>query len=492
MGQPIISGFHPDPSICRVGDVYYIANSSFEYAPGVPIHRSVDLIDWELVGNALSRPAQLPASAGAKQSGIYAPTLRHHDGTFWLVTTDTSRPMRGQLIVHTDDPAGEWSDPVFVPGAIGIDPDLVWDSAGVCHLSWKSFHPELNGPVIAPLDLDTGELRGEPVLLWEGTGLAHTEGPHLYQVGEWWYLLVAEGGTERGHAVSVARSKQPTGPFEPGPVNPILTHRGTDHRVQNTGHGDFVQLADGSWAMVYLGVRPLGITPAFHVNGRETFLAGVEWVDGWPVVDEARYAVPARDHSFDDDFRTPALDPRWVSPGDFPDNFTLRHPAGLALDGDAERPGPRMLLTRTRDESWTADLTLDVSEGAARALIRIDDEHWYGVDLDRDGARAVLAIGPAVAQAGGCALPDPHRATVRLRAHVPPSRNVWEAPAVPDLIELGLLRDDGSVERFGSFDGRYLSTEVAGGFTGRLFGVEALSGRTVLASVTYRTEGARS
>lgn len=144
--------------------------------------------------------------------------------------------------------------------------------------------------------------------------MSNPEAPHLYHRDGWWYLLIAEGGTERGHSVSVARSRSPRGPFEGHEANPILTHRSTNHPVQNTGHADLVQTPDGEWAMVYLGVRTAGISPGFHVNGRETFLAGIQWQDGWPTVDETRFAVPQPQHDFVDTFAGAELDPRWVSP----------------------------------------------------------------------------------------------------------------------------------------------------------------------------------
>ena len=175
----------------------------------------------------------------------------------------------------------------------GSAPELsVLDDDGTCYVTYCSTDPDLPGIAQARVDLAAGTLLGDPVRLWSGTGLAFPEAPHLYRREGLWYLMIAEGGTERGHAVSIARSDRPDGPFEPAPGNPLLSHRSTTHPVQNTGHADLVRTADGTWAVVYLGVRPRGVTPMFHVNGRETFLAGVDWVDGWPVVDELRYARP--------------------------------------------------------------------------------------------------------------------------------------------------------------------------------------------------------
>ncbi|MEV5718573.1 family 43 glycosylhydrolase [Amycolatopsis mediterranei] len=475
MTVPIVPGFHPDPSICRVGDTYYLANSSFEYVPGVPIRRSTDLVSWELVGHALTRPSQLPPSEGAANTGVFAPTLRHHDGRFHLVTTNILEAHRGHLIVTAEDPAGPWSDPVHVPGTDGIDPDLCWDDAGGCHLTWASFRPERPGITSVPIDPATGAMLAEPRPLWNGTGLAAPEGPHLYRVDGWWYLLLAEGGTERGHVVTIARARALEGPYEPAPTNPILTHRSTTHPVQNTGHADLVECADGSWALVYLGVRPRGKTPRFHVNGRETFLAGVDWVDGWPVVIEDRHRVAPEDHSFTDEFTSAQLHPRWVAPGAAP---------VTRWTGPGELVLTRTLLTRALDEYWTAVARLDVSSGTARFVVRIDGKHWYGLTADGSTITATLAIGPArdvvTTVAAGPVV------ALRIRALRPPASGPFREVTEPDLVELSVLGEDDQV--LGAFDGRYLSTEVAAGFTGRMIGVEVLDGSVTLHEFRYSTD----
>lgn len=258
--RPVIPGFHPDPSVCRVGDAYYLASSSFEYAPGVPIHRSTDLCTWEHVGNALDRPTQLSVTGALPSGGIFAPTLRHHDSRFWLITTNMTDP-RGQLLVTAEDPAGPWSDPVFFADAPGIDPDLSWDADGTCRLTWSGFADGRPlGIVQAVVDPATGAVLSEPRPLRQGTGGKFPEGPHVYRVGDSWYQLIAEGGTERGHAVTIARGPAPSGPWEPSPHNPLLTARGTDSPVQNAGHADLVQRPDGGWRLTATGA---GEQPAF-------------------------------------------------------------------------------------------------------------------------------------------------------------------------------------------------------------------------------------
>ncbi|GAA4983644.1 glycoside hydrolase family 43 protein [Yinghuangia aomiensis] len=486
--HPILPGFHPDPSVCWAGDAYYLATSSFEYFPGVPLFRSTDLLRWEQVGNVLDRAEQLRVVRGAAagSTGIFAPTLRFHDGEFWLVTTNLIERAKGHLIVHTTDPGKGWSAPVYTDGAIGIDPDLAWDEQGTCHLTWA--HED--GIRQAAVDPRTGHLLSEPRTVWTGTGLAHPEAPHLYARNGWWYLVIAEGGTERGHAVSVARSRSVGGPFDPHPANPVFSHRSTRHPVQNTGHADLVASPDGSWAMVYLGVRPRGSTPGFHVNGRETFLAGVEWVDDWPVVVEDAFGVPPQPTSFVDDFADGVLHPRWISPGVTLDTFVRCEDADAPRDGGvtlrAGRPqGGRephhLLAVRARDAEWQAKATVPVGDVAL--VVQIDAEHWVGVERRGDVLTARAVVGPFDQELGAAAGVSAH-SPLAIRAV-----DMSEAYGLhngPDRLELGYVQD-GRFRVLAEMDGRYLSTEVACGFTGRVVGVEALEGDAVLTEFAYDT-----
>ncbi|MDQ0826085.1 MULTISPECIES: glycoside hydrolase family 43 protein [unclassified Arthrobacter] len=483
---PIIAGFYPDPSICRRDSTYYIANSSFEFAPGAPIHSSADLTTWTPLTNALDRQSQLDVRMAPPSTGVYATTLRYH-GKFWLVTTNVLEYGRGQLLVSAEDPAGPWSEPVYVEGAVGIDPDLCWDENGVCHLTWVSSVPGLFGIASVPLDPQTGVMLSEPKLLWQGTGLSHPEGPHLYRLNGWWYLLLAEGGTERGHAVTVARSRTLKDAFEPAPSNPILTHRSTSATVQNTGHADLVELEDGSWAMVYLGVRPRGRSPMFHVNGRETFLAGVEWIDGWPVIDEERFTPTPPTHSFVDNFDSQKLDQRWISPNvHLQKVVSSQTPAGIRIDAPKEDEPQGMLLARARDREWIAEATIDVSAGSCRFLLRIDSAHWYGLMVSETGAEAVAAIGPSIASLGHLAIEDSRNVTLRIAVREPDENPLYPAHE-PDLVELSILTAGGDEQVLATLDGRYLSTEVAGGFTGRTFGIEPTAGAIVAKRISYLT-----
>ena len=472
---PVISGFHPDPTICRVGEEFYLANSSFEYFPGAPLWRSADLVSWTQVGNVLTRRSQFPAGDCRDSGGIFGSTLRHHDGRFWFVTTNMSDFGRGHLIVSTDDPAGEWSEPVHTAGAIGIDPDLAWGPDEECYLTWCSF-PHGGAIAQARLDLATGTLLEEPRLLWAGTGLAYPEGPHLYQRGEYWYLVIAEGGTERGHVVSVARATHPTGPFESHPSNPVFSHRSLAHPVHNVGHADLFERPDGSWAAVYLGARPNGNTPGYSPLGRETYLAGIDWVDDWP-----RFVAPDRDahgpSEFSDDFTAPVLDPRWVAPAGEPRRFATPGPHGLHLTREPDDGHRSLLCTRIRHLAWQAEARFDpATEG--RLVLRLDSRHWYSVESDAAGVRVTTRVGPFTQVVAEAPAPAAGFALV-ITAEPPAGAGTMGANLGPDDIILG-YRDGDSTTVLARLDGRYLTTEVAGGFTGRMIGVGARTGTALL------------
>ncbi|HEY8532874.1 MAG TPA: glycoside hydrolase family 43 protein [Micromonospora sp.] len=472
--NPIVSGCHPDPSICRVGEDYYLVCSSFEYFPGVPIFHSRDLVHWRQIGNVLDRPSQLELPESLPSSGgIYAPTIRYHDGRFWLITTN--EPYGGTFIVTAEDPAGPWSDPIPVPGVPGIDPDLAWDDEGNC---WCTFA----GIRQVRIDPTTGTALEEPRHIWSGTGGQYPEAPHLYHVDGWWYLLIAEGGTDRGHAVTVARARTPQGPFESCPHNPILTHRGTGSPIQNTGHGDLVQAHDGSWWMVFLGVRPRGGTPGWHVLGRETFLAPVHWIDGWPVVGEVSLEMPAPavpaapwpTPPVRDDFTDRELAPHWISlRSRDPHRVTLaERPSWLTLRPGApslDKTGVTFVGRRQAHLNVRIRTRLEVVDGVGGLAVRMDENHYYAVEVDGGVTRVRARIGPLAQHLGSQPVP-PGPVVLRVETHATaPSPD--HPRQEPDVVRLGVEDDEGRFTVLAELDGRYLATEVAGGFTGRVIGV---------------------
>ena len=288
--NPILMGFYPDPSICRKGEDYYIVNSSFVYAPGVPIFHSRDLAHWEQIGNILDRPSQLPVAGADISDGIYAPTIRYHDGLFYMITTNVTHG--NNFIVTAENPEGPWSEPYYLgDDAPGIDPSLFFDDDGKCYYCGTRPNPEgvrYNGDWeiwIQELDLKTMKLVGESMAIWKGAvkGCIWPEGPHIYKIDGYYYLLHAEGGTGPEHSITVARSKKLFQWFEGCPRNPIFTHRnlGMDYPVIYAGHGDLVDDGKGNWYVVMLASRPC---KKHSSMGRETFLARVIWENGWPVI----------------------------------------------------------------------------------------------------------------------------------------------------------------------------------------------------------------
>ena len=275
--NPVITGFNPDPSVCRVGDDYYLVTSSFEYFPGVPVYHSKDLINWEQIGHCLTRESQLPLKGVWPSGGIFAPTIRYHEGRFYMVTTLVSD--KGNFYVYADDPAGEWSDPIWVNQG-GIDPSLLFED-GKCY-----FMSTDNGIRLSEIDIKTGKKLTESKVIWNGTGGRYPEAPHIYKKDGWYYLMIAEGGTEYGHKETIARSRNIYGPYQSNPSNPILTHMNEhtqSNPIQGTGHADLIQAHDSSWWVVFLGFRPQSGT--HHLLGRETFLAPVRWDENaWPVI----------------------------------------------------------------------------------------------------------------------------------------------------------------------------------------------------------------
>lgn len=285
--NPILKGFNPDPSICRVGDDYYLVTSSFEYFPAIPVYHSRDLVNWQLISYCLDRDSQvdllhrtsyvpIPDNASG---GIYAPSLCFEDGIFYLTVTNVSNG--GNFIVTARDMTGPWSDPVFVKQG-GIDPSLFFEDGHV-YFSTSALIGETHGIYLCEIDVRTGEMLTDSCLISRGNGGIAPEGPHIFKKDGWYYLLMAEGGTSYGHMVTILRSKDIYGPYESCPRNPVLSHKDSDSSIQCVGHGHMVTDPAGNWWMVCLGIRQLG--PSLHNLGRETFLTPLYWdEEGWPVI----------------------------------------------------------------------------------------------------------------------------------------------------------------------------------------------------------------
>lgn len=340
--NPILAGFYPDPSICRVGDNYYLVNSTFTFYPGIPVFKSSDLVHWQQLGHVLDRPAQLDLDGLAVSMGIFAPGIRYHEGTFYVTCTVVGHG--GNFVVTATNPAGPWSEPHWLPEVKGIDPTMFFDKNGKAYIVYNSSPP--NGKALYQghralrmyeMDLKTLKVTGEnKILVNGGTDLSKKptwiEGPRLFQQRGYYYLMAAQGGTEFNHSEVIFRSKHVDGPYVPYDQNPILTQRNQDPSrpdpVTSTGHADLVQTPSGEWYGVFLGCRPY--EGDFYNTGRETFLAPVKWVDDWPVFDlgddgnvKYNYPVPkgplsvgttfpySGNFTFTENFDTPTLAPHW-------------------------------------------------------------------------------------------------------------------------------------------------------------------------------------
>lgn len=290
--NPILSGFYPDPSICRVGEDYYMVTSSFVYFPGLPIFHSKDLVHWEQTGHGISDAAQLDYKNCETSLGLWAPSIRYHDGTFYIINTFVSEgreARRDNYIITAKDPAGPWSAPCFVEGADGIDSSLFFDEDGRMwyagnYISEEALYEGHHGIYLCELDRETFQFKGERKIIWDGkkSRSKWIEAPHLYFEHGYYYLMVAEGGTFTNHSVMMARCRTIDGDYEICPRNPIVSHRhlSLERNISVVGHADLVETQNGEWWMVLLGVRPYA---GAHFNlGRETFLIPVLWdEDGW-------------------------------------------------------------------------------------------------------------------------------------------------------------------------------------------------------------------
>lgn len=512
--NPILPGFYPDPSACAVGDDFYLINSTFAYFPGLPILHSRDLAHWEQIGNAMHRQEQLPLKNAGHSQGLFAPTMRYHQGTYYVICTNVS--YGGNYIVTAKDPAGPWSDPYYLQGADGIDPSLFFDDDGKCYYIGTHPNPEgcrYDGDYfiwIQELDTEQMKLVGEVHNVWNGAmrGVHWPEGPHLYKKDGCYYILHAEGGTGPEHAVTVCRSREIFGPYENNFCNPIITHRhlGKDYPVKYVGHGDMFETKTGEWYMVMLAVRPL---EGYTTMGRETFLARVVWENGWPVVNPgvgllteevsvdlpewkpAAGHVPGSSRTYD-----------FTSMEKLGDEFlTLRNPREdmYTLDRDGlklflssitlkEKDSPSYVCVRQQHHIFTASAILrteNLTDGkrAGIALVQSNEYHLRAEArrVGKDTEAAVIYCGKGQDKlVGRCLLretaPEGSSGCVRLTLRVEgltaslelasgqSGQTVQEGPS-----EEGLV--------CGGIDIRGLSTEVAGGFVGCTVGMYAAADR---------------
>lgn len=485
--NPIIPGFHPDPSVCRVGEDYYIVTSSFEFFPGVPLFHSRDLLHWRQLGHVLTRDSQLPLHGAAPSMGIWAPTIRHHQGAFYMTTTNMSGGL-GNFYVTAPDPHGPWSDPIRVDQG-GIDPTIFFDDDGTAYYLTNA------GAVIAMsvIDIATGTRQSDVIPIWPGSGGCYPEAPHLYKLNGWYYLLIAEGGTEYGHMITMARSREIWGPYEPCPRNPLLTHRHrADLPVQGVGHGDLVQDQQERWWMVLLGFRPA--TRQAHHLGRETLLIPVTWdAEGWPVLPPSvdleidtdtlpRHPWPACPTR--EDFTEPALAPHWTflrNPA--PESWSLTaRPGWLRLCGNAaaldDLAAPAFVGRRQQYlySRMTAllECTLPHDGDEAGLTAFYNATHHYELAIRNIGGHRHLVLRQRIGSLQAITATHP----------IDAGSITLEITATPTQFTFGYQQGDSPRTTIGTTETRYLSSEVTGGYTGVFFALYA-AGEGAIADIDW-------
>lgn len=504
--NPVIAGFYPDPSVVRVGEDYYLATSSFSYSPGVPLFHSKDLVNWQSIGHALITHEQLPLFNQTVSRGIYAPTLRYHEGTFYLITTIVD--VVGNFIVTAKDPRGPWSAPILLPEVGGIDPDIFFDDDGRVYISHN------DGPPGEPLyeghraiwlwEYDKKHQRVIPeskkLLVNGGVDLSQKpiwiEAPHIYKINGWYYLVCAEGGTSMEHSAVVFRSRSLDEPFVPYDKNPILTQRDLDPNRPNpitaAGHADLVQTKEGEWWAVFLATR--SYNNIYFNTGRETFLHPVSWTeDQWPVILPAGETLPYRmkkpsiklaskstqpttgNFSWFDSFERTTLDHAWVSLRSGNISFYQLNPDQGAISLTAqpwslsETKQPSFLARRQQHMHFTAEtyMGLPTSPGISGGISAFQSEqahyyfgvkqvgktHQWFVEQTEAGKSKILAKGELDSSY--------HLQTLRLGI---------EGDA--GLISFYYVNpEDKKITVVSEADASLLSTEKAGGFTGVMLGM---------------------
>lgn len=473
--NPILTGFHADPSICRVGKDFYLAVSSFLYFPGIPVYHSRDLLNWEQIGNAVNFNNPVNYEGMKETGGIWAPTLRFHDGVFYLTAAVEGF---GNFIIHAENPSGPWSEPVWIPVG-GVDPDLYWEDGKLYYSTNERCGCTRESISMGVVDPFTGEIKEPFRPIWHGSGGPHLEAPHVYHIGGWYYLMAAEGGTAANHMITISRSRTIWGEYEACPKNPILSNRDdARHEIYGTGHGDLVEDENGNWWMVCLGTRTARRTMS-HL-GRETFLMPVHWEEEWPVCGTVQGDGEVRDISvhmkeqgpipvaekteskslkiLEDTFKDSRWPHFWHFPGN-PDMSQYERNQGRLII----RPQGKMAVILTPQADFNCCISADAEhKGADCGLILYHmKDFYYRFGLHRDSE-------------GG------YRISVQICIEDITS-TLAELPWSQANVHLCILADK---ERYHfyydkdkeltSFTTRYLSNEVVGrSFTGTMAGVYA-------------------
>ena len=500
--NPILTGFYPDPSVCQVGEDYYLINSTFAYFPGIPIFHSRDLVNWKQIGHVIDRPTQLPYAGLGVSRGIFAPAISHHNGVFYVVCTMIDAG--GNFVMTATDPAGPWSDPTWLDFE-GIDPSIFFDDDG------RAWMLNNGAPAEAPRydghraiwiqEFDPGARRmigPRKLLINGGVDISQKpvwiEGPHIYKKDGWYYLCCAEGGTSVNHTQVIFRSRNVDGPYAPWDQNPIITQKGLDGKVPfavtSTGHADLVIGPDNNWWAVFLAVRPYD--GRHSPMGRETFLLPVDWPDGgWPTILEHGKRVPLvaqtpagvtleksatplnGNFTWRDDFDAATLSPLWIMLRAPRETWWKVDGGKLLLEARNEtlsgRENPSFVARRVQHANFTTSTALAVpgQDGVSAGLAVFQGERFhYFLAAKREADRVIVYLeklaGAAPETIGSAELPaDTKDLRFRVEANGP-------------TCSFSYATGDGEWKTLAAdLDAKLLTTDVAGGFVGATVGLHA-------------------
>ncbi|OPJ59390.1 glycoside hydrolase family 43 protein [Clostridium oryzae] len=473
--NPVIKGFYPDPSVCKVADTYYLVCSSFQYFPGVPLFESKDLINWTQIGHCLTRKSQIQLENINSSGGVFAPTIRYNNGRFYMVTTNDT--LRQNFYIWTYDIYGEWSDPIFVDQG-GIDPSLYFEDDKTYFISNGADDTGIPGIVQCEIDIETGRKLTPSKTIWQGSGGRYLESPHMYKINGMYYLMAAEGGTEYGHMVTYARGASPYGTFEAYPHNPVLTNRNLGgYEIQGVGHGDLIQDNSGNWWILHLGFRQIGRWTTFHHLGREVFLTPVTFgEDGWftaghngttigcfdtdciqnSIVQNEKKWYTFENTDWDKDWCYMRI-PHTENYRLYEDKLSLKG-TEITLDKPAS---PSFIGIRQKDFNAVISCDICISDGESGITLYMDENHHYDLAIQKceNGYQVIerLNIGDIKSIEKTVNLKSDN--TVSLVIHANNDYYSFRVNADGKEIELGTAQT------------RYLSSEVAGGFTGVIIGL---------------------
>ncbi|OAB43310.1 glycoside hydrolase family 43 protein [Paenibacillus antarcticus] len=475
--NPVIKGFYPDPSVCKVDDTYYLACSSFQYFPGVPIFESKDLINWIQIGHCLTRKSQIQLDTVDSSGGVFAPTLRYNNGRFYMTTTNATA--RQNFYVWTDDIYCEWSEPINVDQG-GIDPDLYFEDSKTYFMSNGTDDYGVDGIVQCEIEIETGRKLTPSCSVWQGSGGRYLESPHLYKINAQYYLLAAEGGTEYGHMVTYARGNSPSGPFVAYAENPVLTNRNLGgYELQGVGHSDLIQDHEGNWWLYHLGFRQTGQYLSYHHLGREVFLTPVTFSeDGWFTAghngttlmsfetDRIASTISHQEKKFytfeNTDWNLDWCYLRHPAPENYllePDKVKLNG-TEVTLDVPAS---PTFIGIRQKDFNAVISCDITLARGEAGITLYMDENHHYDLALreHQNGYEVIerLNIGDIKSIEKARNLSQVNHAVLVIKA-------------TPTYYYF-YVQIDGTETLLGTAQTKYLSSEVAGGFTGVLIGLYA-------------------